>query len=94
LPEDHSLKVPGVLERRPQASWAVCHAGRVATFFDPHLLHRSRWPTFGTKVVSGRASTLTSADRLQVWQVAITARTPFSRMFRSDIGGPGLVLIV
>jgi hypothetical protein len=72
----------------------VCQAGLFDIAFPLHWLHRRRWPTFGTAVVSGRASTLTSADRLQVWHAATTARTPFSRMFRSDIGGPGLLRMV
>jgi hypothetical protein len=46
---------------------------------------------WGTVTVSGRASTLTSASRLQASQVAVTARTPFSRMLARVIGGPGLL---
>ena len=34
----------------------------------------------------GRASTLTSADRLQLSHVAVTARTPFWRMFARSRG--------
>ena len=33
---------------------------------------------------------LTSADRPQLAQVAVTARTPFWRMLASNMGGPGL----
>ena len=40
----------------------------------------------GTARVSGKASTLTSAERPQLAQVAVTARTPFWRMLVSDIG--------
>ena len=59
--------------------------------FPPQLLHRRRLPVSGTVRVSGRRSTLTSADRPQLAQAAVTERTPFWRMFARDIGGPGLV---
>ena len=58
--------------------------------FPPQLLHRRRLPVSGTVRVSGRRSTLTSADRPQLAQVAVTARTPFWRMLASNMGGPGL----
>ena len=58
---------------RPHVSRAVCQAGRVEMALPPHWLHLSRWPAFGTCVVSGRASTLTSAERLQDSHVAMTA---------------------
>jgi hypothetical protein len=73
---------------------AVCHAGRVQTRFPPHWLHRRRRPTWGTCRVSGRASTLTSAERPQASHVAVTARTPFWRMFARVMGGPGLLRMV
>ena len=69
---------------------AVCHAGLVDIVFPPHRLQRRRWPAFGTVTVSGRASTLTSALWPQASQAALTAWTPFARMFESVIGGPGL----
>ena len=69
---------------------AVCHAGRVDIVLPPHWLHRRPRPALGTVTVSGRASTLTSADRLQFSHVAITARTPFCRLLASVIGDPGL----
>jgi hypothetical protein len=72
----------------------VCQAGRVLIALLLHALHRKRWPTSGTWTVSDRASTLKSAERLQLSHVATTAWTPFWRMFRSDMGGPGLLLIV
>jgi hypothetical protein len=37
---------------------------------------------------------LTSASRLQASHVAVTARTPFSRMFARVLGGPKLFRIV
>jgi hypothetical protein len=55
----------------------------------PHALHRSRWPAWGTAIVSGSASTITSALCPQVSHSAVTARTPFCRMFASVMGGPG-----
>ena len=45
----------------------------------------------GTVTVEGRASTLTSASRPQASHVAVTARTPFLRMFANVMGGPGLL---
>jgi hypothetical protein len=69
----------------------VCHAGRVSIFFPPHALHLSRRPTSGTNVVSGKASTFTSALCPQA-HVAMTARTPFARMLARDIGGPKFFL--
>jgi hypothetical protein len=71
----------------------MCQAGRVDIVFAPQLLHRRRCPAFGTVTVSGSASTLTSAWRPQASQVAVTARTPFARMFESVMGGPGLLLM-
>jgi hypothetical protein len=59
--------------------------------FPPQLLHRRRWPAFGTVTLSGSALTLTSASRLQASQVPVTARTPFSRIFARVIGAPGLL---
>ena len=44
-------------------------------------VQRRRLPAFGTVTVSGRASTLTSALWPQASQAAVTARTPFFRMF-------------
>ena len=44
--------------------------------------------------VSGRASTLTSALWPQPSHVALTARTPFCRMFAKVIGGPGLLRVM
>jgi hypothetical protein len=73
---------------RPQALRAVCQAGRVLICFPPHALHLSRRPASGTNVVSGNASTFTSALCPQASHAAMTARTPFSRMFASVIGGP------
>ena len=67
----------------------VCHAGLVSIRFPRHWLHRSRRPISGTKIVGARASTFTSALCSQVWQVAITARTPFLRMLDRVIGAPG-----
>jgi hypothetical protein len=69
---------------------AVCHAGLADIVFPPHQLQRRRGPAFGTVTVSGRASTLTSALWPQASQAALTAWTPFARMFESVIGGPGL----
>lgn len=77
---------------RPQASRAICQAGRVDIALPPHWLHLRRLPAFGTAVVSGRASTLTSAEWLQASHVAMTARTPFWRILASDMGGPGVLL--
>ena len=48
----------------------------------------------GTVRVSGRASTLTSAERPQLAHDAVTMRTPFWRMLASVIGGPGLLRMV
>jgi hypothetical protein len=87
-------QVAKVVLERPHASRAVCQAGRVDIVFPLQTLHRSRWPAFGTAVVSGSASTLTSAERLQASHVAITARTPFWRMFAKLMRGPGLLLMV
>ena len=67
---------------------AVCHAGRVEIRFPPHEPHRRRWATLGTVTLSASASTLTSALCPQASHVAITARTPFSRMFARVMGGP------
>ena len=72
----------------------ICHAGRVDIVFPPQLLHRRRWPAFGTVTASGRASTLTSALWPQASQAALTARTPFARMFARVMGGPGLLRMV
>jgi hypothetical protein len=68
---------------------AVCHAGLVETCFPPHELQRRRWPTSGTCMVSDSRSTLTSADRPQLAQVAVTLRTPLARMLAKVMGGPG-----
>jgi hypothetical protein len=43
----------------------------------PQLLQRRRLPTSGTARVSGKASTLTSAERPQFAHVAVTDRTTF-----------------
>jgi hypothetical protein len=78
----------------------VCHAGLVSILFPPHWLHRRHRPTSGTmivsgkastftSIVSGKASTFTSALCPQARQAAITARTPFLRMFPKVMGGPG-----
>ena len=67
---------------------AVRHAGRVEIRFPPHELHRRRWAALGTVTLSASASTLTSALCPQASHVAITARTPFSRMFARVMGGP------
>jgi hypothetical protein len=72
----------------------VCHAGRVEIVLPPQWLQRSRRPASGTVRVSGKASTLTSADRPQLAQVAVTARTPFKRMLARVIGGPGFERVV
>jgi hypothetical protein len=42
----------------------------------------------------GHRSTLTSAERPQLAQVAVTARTPLARMLARVIGGPGLLGMV
>ena len=87
---------PRVRRARPavpaHASRTACQAGRVDIALPPHWLHRRRWPACGTNTVSGRASTLTSAACLQASQVAMTARTPFWRMFARLMGGPEVLL--
>ena len=60
----------------------------------PQLLQRSRLPASGTVRVSGRRSTLTSAERPQFAHDALTERTPFKRMLARVMGGPGLLRMV
>ena len=60
----------------------------------PQLLQRRRLAASGTVRVSGRASTLTSAERPQFAQAAMTERTPFKRMLARVIGGPRLERMV
>ena len=72
----------------------MCHAGRVEIVLPPQLLQRSLLPVSGTVRVSGRRSTLTSAERPQLAHAAMTERTPFKRMLPRVMGGPGLERMV
>ena len=68
----------------------LCHAGRVRTRFPPQLPHLRRRAAAGTVIVSGRASTSTSAPCPQASQVAVTIWTQFKHTLASDHGRAGI----
>jgi hypothetical protein len=83
-------------EPRLEASAAIpvtLYATRVSYRFrfPQHWVNRSRRPASGTTIVSGNASTFTSALCPHASHVAITARSPFARMLARVMGSPCLL---